>query len=83
MNNAYKQLRRSSSDKVLGGVCSGLAHYFGVDPVLVRVAFVVAGLLTGGALVIAYLIMWIIIPDDKPAQPWSSGPQDGPYPPSP
>ena len=45
---------------VLGGVCTGLSHYFNVDPVLFRIIFVV--LLLGGVTVILYPLIWIITP---------------------
>lgn len=57
-------LRRSSSDRVIGGVCGGLAHTLGVDPVVVRVITAVLAIL-GGAGVAAYVIAWILIPDDR------------------
>jgi phage shock protein C len=63
MNSSPKKLTRSSSDKMVGGVASGLAAYFGIDPVIARVAFVVATLATGvGAL--AYLALLIVVPSD-------------------
>ena len=58
------RLTRSSSDKFIGGVAGGLGDYFGVDPVLFRVGFVAATLLSGvGAL--AYLALVLFVkPDD-------------------
>jgi phage shock protein PspC (stress-responsive transcriptional regulator) len=56
-------LRRSCTDRVLGGVAGGLARYFGVDPTLVRVAFVVATFI-GGAGVPLYLAGLLLIPDE-------------------
>ncbi len=61
-----KKLYRSTSDKMIGGVAGGLADYFSIDPTLVRVLFVVATLFHGGG-VIAYIILWIVIPQ-KPYQ---------------
>ncbi len=58
-----RPLRRSRDDRVVGGVCGGLAEYFGVDPVLIRIA-AVALALSGGAGVLAYVIAWIAIPED-------------------
>lgn len=56
-----KRLRRSS-DKMIAGVCAGVAEYFGVDPVIVRIIFV--GLaLAGGPGLLLYIILWIIMPD--------------------
>jgi phage shock protein C len=59
-----KRLKRSVSDKMLAGVCGGLADYFEVDPTIVRLIFVLA-LLIGGTGVLAYLIMWIIVPKES------------------
>jgi phage shock protein PspC (stress-responsive transcriptional regulator) len=57
-----KKLNRSVKDKVIGGVAGGLAEYFEIDPVLVRVLFVVS-LFFHGAGFIAYIILWIIVPE--------------------
>lgn len=56
-------LRRSKSDRVIAGVCGGVARSLDIDPVIVRV-LVAAFALAGGAGIIAYLIAWIVIPDD-------------------
>ncbi|NOR88272.1 MAG: PspC domain-containing protein [Bacteroidales bacterium] len=56
-----KKLRRSVEDKVIGGVSGGLGEYFGTDPVIFRILFVVLTL-TGGGGVFIYLLMWIFIP---------------------
>ena len=53
-----KRLYRNENDKVLGGVCSGLANYFGIDVVVVRIIFVVLF----GALLIPYLVLWVAVP---------------------
>jgi phage shock protein PspC (stress-responsive transcriptional regulator) len=60
----YKQLRRPLDDRIVAGVCSGIGRYFGVDPVLVRVAFAVAIALSWGAAVLAYPLMWFLMPED-------------------
>jgi phage shock protein C len=68
----YKQLRRSRTDKMIGGVCGGLARYFGIDPVAARVLYVVVAFISGGLALIAYPVLWILMPDeDAPAQPWT------------
>lgn len=59
--NAMKRLYRSRTDRKIAGVCGGMAAYFGVDPVFVRIAWVVL-ILGAGVGVLAYLICWIIIP---------------------
>jgi phage shock protein PspC (stress-responsive transcriptional regulator) len=55
-----KRLYRDENHKVLGGVCSGVANYFGIDPVIVRVLF----LIFFGVTFIPYLILWIAIPSN-------------------
>jgi len=58
-----KRLYRSRHDKVLGGVCAGIADYLHVDPVLVRLLWVIFALIMGTG-IIAYIIAWIIIPEE-------------------
>lgn len=57
-----KKLVRSKDDAVLAGVCSGLAHYFGIDPILVRVLFVLFAVFVGWG-VLAYIVLWIVMPE--------------------
>lgn len=54
---------------MVGGVCSGLAHYFDVDTTLVRVAFAVLSIIGGGG-ILGYLILWMVL-DPAPAGYWS------------
>lgn len=61
-------LYRDPTDKMLGGVCSGLGHYFDVDTTLVRVAFVVLTLIGGGG-ILAYLILWVLLEPAAPPAP--------------
>ena len=63
MNMEEKRVYRSRTDRVLGGVCSGLGKYFGLDPVLIRVLWAIA-FFVGGAGLLAYIIAWIIIPEE-------------------
>ncbi|MEN6570765.1 MAG: PspC domain-containing protein [Anaerolineaceae bacterium] len=58
------RLYRSKTDVILGGVCSGLGKYLGIDPTLVRLFFVLISL-AGGVGVLAYLVMWIVIPQEQ------------------
>jgi phage shock protein PspC (stress-responsive transcriptional regulator) len=58
----YKKLYRSVTDKMLAGVCGGLAEYFAVDPVIVRLVFVLAVVFGAGSGILAYIILWIIVP---------------------
>ncbi|HEY6959493.1 MAG TPA: PspC domain-containing protein [Candidatus Limnocylindria bacterium] len=59
--SAPPRLYRSTTDKVIGGVCGGLAAYFRIDPVIVRLAFVVFTL-AGGASFLLYIVLWIAVP---------------------
>jgi phage shock protein C len=68
-----KKLRRSN-DKMIAGVCAGLAEYFNVDAVLVRIIFVLL-LLAGGPGFIIYIILWIVMPEaNAPAVPPTTPP---------
>ena len=64
MSDEYKKLYRSRNERMIGGVCGGIGEYFGIDPTLVRVAFV-AFALAGGPGFIAYIIMLLIVPDEQ------------------
>lgn len=57
-----KRLYRDPEQRVLGGVCGGLAAYFDIDVALMRIIFVVLTLITTGAGVFAYIILWIAVP---------------------
>jgi phage shock protein C len=59
-----KRLTRSETDRMLGGVCGGLGAYFGVDPTLVRIGFVVVSLFAGGGILV-YLALWVIVPTES------------------
>jgi phage shock protein PspC (stress-responsive transcriptional regulator) len=59
-----KRLYRTSRGKVLAGVCAGLGEYFNIDPVVVRVLFVL-GTFLGGPGIIIYLILMLLLPDDS------------------
>lgn len=59
-----RRLYRNPNDKVIGGVCSGVANYFDIDPVIVRLVFAVL-FLTAGIGLLAYILAWIIIPAAK------------------
>lgn len=56
-----KRLVRTHDDRIMGGVCGGLARHFNIDPVLVRLAFVLFTL-AGGAGPLVYLILLILMP---------------------
>jgi phage shock protein C len=68
MSGEVKRLYRSRSKRWLAGVCGGLGDYFGLDPTLIRVLFVLFALAVGGG-ILAYLILWLIIPLEPQASP--------------
>lgn len=78
-----RRLYRSHDDSVLAGVAGGMAETYDLDPALVRVGWVILGLLTGGVILVVYIVMALVIPlvpDDQPAA-WQSGqwsPREGP-----
>jgi phage shock protein C len=61
---SYQRLYRSRKDKILGGVCGGLAAYFNIDPVLIRLVFIVGLLVSLGTMIIVYCILWFVIPQN-------------------
>lgn len=60
--NQPKRLTRSLSNRMIAGICGGLAEYFNIDPTLVRLLFVLGLIFVGGTLW-AYIIMWIVVPE--------------------
>jgi len=62
-----KKLYRSASQKMLGGVCGGLAEYFEIDVSLVRLLWVGTDLVTGIVpMIFFYIIAWIVVPQERP-----------------
>lgn len=59
--NSEKRLVRSDSQKMLAGVCGGVAQYLGWDPTIVRVIWVVLTL-AGGSGILLYVILWLLMP---------------------
>jgi len=58
-------LRRSRTDRMLAGVCGGLAASLGADTALLRVLLVALTLITGGAAAIVYVAAWVLAPEDE------------------
>ena len=58
---SYQKLYRSQDERMIAGVCGGLAEHFGIDPTWMRLIFILFGLL-GGAAFLLYIILWIIVP---------------------
>jgi len=62
-----KKLYRSIDDKKIAGVCGGLGEYFDIDPTIIRLALV-ALVLVAGSGVLAYILAWIIVPEQQRVQ---------------
>lgn len=62
-----RKLYRSRQDRMIGGVCGGIAEYFNIDPTLVRL-LAVASIFLAGSAILAYLIAWIVVPEE-PSRP--------------
>lgn len=96
MDSVYQQMYKSglvrdTSNKMLGGVCSGLAKKFGADANAVRLVTFILMIVLPGSPILLYALAWLAMPDDsyvpaalgrapeapvQPVQPWSEGPQD-------
>lgn len=78
-----KRLTRSTTDSWLGGVCGGVAEYTGVDANLVRIITLVLTVLGFGAVILVYLVAWVIMPKDVTVPPaYPPHGYDAPPPPS-
>ena len=64
-----KRLYRSGKDKLVGGVCGGIGEYFKIDPVIVRIVWVILAVASFGTAILVYIILWILIPRD-PKHRW-------------
>jgi len=63
MNTNYKPLTRSTSNRMIAGVCAGLGEYLGIDPTVVRLLAILAFFTGFGGIAIVYLIMAIVVPE--------------------
>jgi len=84
------RLYRSRSDRWIAGVLGGLGTYLGIDPVLLRIAVVLLTVIGAGSFVVAYIVMWVLIPEEPvtaagsvPAAPVAPAPPMPPAPPVP
>ncbi len=65
-----RKLLRSSNDRIIAGVCGGLGNYMGIDPTIIRVAWVLTCALAGTGL-LAYLICALLIPSEATFSPYN------------
>ena len=63
----YKKLYRSTENRIVAGVCGGIAEYFETDPILVRIIFIFISLI-GAAGILLYIILWFMIPEKNSEQ---------------
>ena len=68
MNTEYKQLTRSTSNRMIAGVCAGLGEYLGIDPTIVRLLTLLAFFTGFGGIALVYLIMALVIPEQTTIQ---------------
>ncbi len=61
LQQPVRRLYRSRKDKMIAGICGGLAEYFAIDPTWVRLIFVLFFIL-GGSAFLVYIVMWLIVP---------------------
>lgn len=66
-----KRLTRSKKERMIAGVCGGLAEYFGWDSTLIRIVYVLATIFTAFAGIIIYFILWIIMPEERHSDGYS------------
>ncbi len=61
-----KQLKRSNTQRMIAGVCGGLAEYFNMDPTMVRIAYVLLSVISAAFPgILVYLILWVVIPQSE------------------
>ncbi|MCB2211161.1 PspC domain-containing protein [bacterium] len=64
MEGNSRRLTRSRDNRVIAGVCGGIGNYFNIDPVIVRILWLLA-FFGAGAGLLAYIIAWLVIPEDE------------------
>lgn len=64
MNPGSRKLYRSRTNRWIFGVCGGLAEFFGIDPTVVRLVFVVGALLGFGSFILIYLVMFFVVREE-------------------
>lgn len=60
-----KKLLRSRKNRVIAGICGGLGNYLGIDPTIIRLLLVLFTFFSMGIGILAYIIAWVIIPEEK------------------
>lgn len=60
-----KRLTRSRGNRFIAGVCGGLGEYFGVNPLIFRIGFVLIGLPGGVPGILVYFLLWLVMPEER------------------
>lgn len=76
--STYRQLYRSNNNRMVGGVCGGLGEFFGMDPTVFRLLFVFGVLFGWGAMLVVYLVMLVVVPEEPGALPPPAPPAEPP-----
>jgi phage shock protein C len=63
-----KRLYRSTTERLLGGVCGGIGRHIDVDPIIIRIVWILITCVSLGIGIIAYLVCWVVIPEEPSAQ---------------
>ena len=71
---------RSDRDRMIAGVCAGLANLFGLPTAVVRLAFVLGTILSSGFGIVIYVVLWVVMPLDRPRVPPRARPRPSPSP---
>jgi phage shock protein PspC (stress-responsive transcriptional regulator) len=66
--SGMKRLYRSTTERILGGVCGGIGIHLDVDPIIIRIIWIVLTCISLGIGIIAYLVCWVIIPEEPHVQ---------------
>jgi len=59
-----KKLYRSRNNRMIAGVCAGLAEFFGIDVTVVRLVFAAGALLGFGSFILVYIVMFVVVPEE-------------------
>lgn len=62
-NRKFKKFYRDIDNKFIGGVCAGMEHFLGIDALWIRLIFVLLGIFSGGFGIVAYIVLWILVPE--------------------
>ena len=65
MNPGSRKLYRSRTNRIIFGVCAGLGEFFGIDPTIVRLLFLVGALLGFGSFILIYIVMFFVVPEEQ------------------